>query len=65
MACVVFPNVTQRTQNRIAQRKRVRVGSLDIVLISHKWRQLVLSWRMVCILCDVVFTLFEEKSERA
>ena len=55
-ACtVVCPNVTRRTKERIAQSKRARAGSLAIELISHKWRELVSSGRLVCV-CHVVFS---------
>ena len=52
---VVCPNVTGRTNERIAQSKRARAGSLAIIVdqISHKWRELVSSGRFVCS-CHVV-----------
>ena len=50
---VVCPNVTGRTKERIAQSKRARAGSLALVLTSHKWRELVVSGRLVCRCHDV------------
>ena len=38
----VSPNLTGRIKERILQHKRARGGSLAILLlISHKWRELV------------------------
>ena len=53
---IVYPSVTGRTMDRIAQSKRVRAGWLDIVdYYSLKWRErassgrsVVLLWRYVC-----------------
>ena len=51
---VVYPNMTGRTKERIAQSKRDRAGSLATVDYSHKWCGLVSSARLVC-KCPVVF----------
>ena len=52
---VVCPNVTGRTKERIAQRKRARVVLVcSPLLTSHKWRELVFSGRLVC-RCHGVF----------
>ena len=50
---VVYPNVTGRTKERIAQSKRARAGSLALVDCSHKWRELVSSGRLLCRCHDV------------
>ena len=58
---VVCPNVTGRTKEKIAQSKRARAGRSPL-LISHKWRELVSSGRLVCRCHDafsgVTFVLF-------
>ena len=55
----VCPNVTGRTKERIAQRKRARAGSHAIIVDynSYKWRELVSSRRMSCCL-SLVLRLF-------
>ena len=50
---VVYPNVTGRAKERIAQSKRARAGSLAPLLTSQKWRELVSSGRLVCRRHDV------------
>ena len=55
---VVCPNVTERTNERIAQSKRARTGSLALVdYYRHKWREPVPSGRLVC-RCHDVFLWF-------
>ena len=41
----LYPNVTGKTEKRIAQTKRARVESLSTKLINHKWHELVSSGR--------------------
>ena len=50
---VVYPNVTGRTKERIAQSKRALVLVRSPLLTSHKWRELVPSGRLVCRCHDV------------
>ena len=59
---MVYPNLTGRTKERIAQSKRARLVRSPF-LISHKWRELVSSGRLVyrchdvflwCYLCFVL-----------
>ena len=50
---VICPNVTGRTEERIAQSKRARAVRSPL-LTSHKWRELVPSERLVC-RCHYVF----------
>ena len=44
---IVCPNLTGNTKERIAESKRARAGPFTL-LISHKWRELVSSGRLVC-----------------
>ena len=55
---VVCPNVTGRTNERIAQSKRACACSLALVDYSHKWRELVPSGRLVCKCHDVFLFCF-------
>ena len=50
---VVCPNVTGRTKERISPKQADSCRFARSLLISHKWREIASSWRLVCRCHDV------------
>ena len=51
---IVCWNVTESAEERIVQSKRVRAGSLAIIVISHKWREFIPSRLFVVLFPDAI-----------